>query len=373
MQETPSAEKIIFDYNDADSKRFVQTLNKKVNEYFQSKGISKHGNAGLYFKTVFMLAMFFAPYFYIVLAEPQGLLAILVLMIMGAGMAGIGLSIMHDAVHGAYSSNRTVNKILGYTLNAVGGNAINWRIQHNIKHHTYTNIEDHDEDIDPKAILRFSPGTPLKPIHKYQYLYAWFFYGLGTFFWVTFKDFAKITRYNKEGILAKTTKSVAGEYVILIVTKIVYYAYAIGVPIYFTSYTGWQIFGGFMLMHFVAGMGLAVIFQPAHLMNEVVFPAPDENGKMEYSWIVHQLYTTVNFGNNNPFLGWYAGGLNFQIEHHLFPHICHIHYKGLSKIVKETAAEFNYPYYTEPTFRSALIAHGRKLKELGRPPVASVA
>ncbi|MBU2914373.1 fatty acid desaturase family protein [Reichenbachiella agariperforans] len=371
MQERATAEKVSFNHEDATSKQFVQTLNKRVNEYFQSKGISKHGNVTLYIKTVVMLSMFIVPYFVVILMEPQGLVALGLMIIMGMGMAGIGLSIMHDAIHGAYSSNRTVNKILGYTLNLVGGNAINWRIQHNVKHHTYTNIEEHDEDIEPKAILRFSPGTKLKPIHKYQYLYAWFFYGLGTFFWVTFKDFAKITRYNKEGLLAKNTKSIAGEYVILILTKVVYYIYAIGVPVYFTSYTGWQIFGGFMLMHFVAGMGLAVIFQPAHLMNEVDFPAPDKDGNMEYSWTVHQLYTTVNFGNQNRILDWYAGGLNFQIEHHLFPHICHVHYKHLAKIVKETAAEYNYPYYAEPTFRSALLAHGRMLKALGLPAKAA--
>lgn len=362
-----AVENIHFNNEDAHSKEFAKVLNGRVNEYFKSKGISKYGNLEMYVKTVFMLCLFFVPFGLLVYFEPRGFVALLLSALVGLGMAGIGLGVMHDAIHGAYSKHQWINKFFGYTLNLVGGHAINWKIQHNIKHHTYPNVEDHDEDIEPKAILRFHPGTKLKPVHKYQYIYAWFFYGLGTFFWVTFKDFAKIIRYTKEGILAKNTNSVVKEYVILIATKIIYYGYIIGLPVMYTSYTGGEIFLGFLTLHFAAGLGLAVIFQPSHLMSEVEYPAPDKNGKLKYSRFVHQLYTAVNFANGNKLVTWYAGGLNFQVEHHLFPHVCHVHYHGLAPIVKETAAEFKIPYYAKVGFFEALRAHSSMLKWLGTP------
>lgn len=357
--------KIIFNNDDPESKVFTNTLNKRVNDYFKENGISKYGNATMYVKTVVMLSLYIIPYILIILMQPPVFIAWLLTIVMGVGMAGIGLSIMHDAIHGSYSRHKWVNKMLGYTLNLVGGNAINWKIQHNVKHHTYTNVEDHDEDISPKLVLRFSPNSEMSGMHKYQYIYAWFFYGLGTLFWVTFKDFIKFYNYHKEGLLEKNSKSIASEILVLVVTKIVYYSYIIAIPVFFTEYSGWQIFAGFLMMHFVGGMGLAVIFQPAHLMEEVKYPAPDAAGNMKYSWTVHQLHTTINFATANRFLGWFAGGLNFQIEHHLFPHVCHVHYHKISEIVESTAKEFELPYYHKPTFTGALGAHINMLKWLG--------
>ncbi len=357
--------RLTFNNEDSLSKDFSNLLNKRVNAYFREKGISKFGNAKMYLKTISMLSMYFGAYFVIVVAEPGIWVALALCATMGIGMAGIGLSIMHDAIHGSYSKIPWVNKLFGYTLNLVGGNAINWRIQHNIKHHTYTNVDDHDEDIAPKAGLRLSPNSEKKSFHKFQHIYAWFIYSLGSLFWVTFKDFVKFSAYMKDGSMKKNSKSVAIEILILVCSKFFYWGYIVVVPALFTAYSGGQIAIGFLVIHLFAGQGLAVIFQPAHLMEEVEYPAPDSQGKMQYSWAVHQLYTTINFGNDNKILEWYAGGLNFQIEHHLFPHICHVHYKGLAPIVKETAREFNLPYYSKSTFFEALTAHTQQLKLLG--------
>ena len=360
-------DKIFFDNGDQNSREFTNAVNKKVNEYFKSKGISRYGNGEMYFKTIFMLSLFVLPFTALILFQPSIPVAILLCATMGLGMAGIGLSVMHDAIHGAYSSNQIVNKILGYTLNFVGGNAINWKIQHNVKHHTYPNIHDHDEDIAPKLILRLSPYSSQSGVHRYQHIYAWVLYALGTFFWVTFKDFIKIVNFYKEGWLQKNTSSIAGEVAILIVSKAVYYTYIIGIPLAFTSYTGLEIFLGFFIMHIFGGLGLAVIFQPSHLMEEVVYPRPDENGKIEHGRFVHQLHTSVNFARKNRFITWYGGGLNYQIEHHLFPQICHVHYPSISGIVEQTAKDFNIPYYSKEGFWEAIREHNKMLKWLGSP------
>ena len=267
-------DKIYFNSEDQNSRKFTSALNSRINAYFKESGVSRYGNMEMYIKTVFMLSLFIVPFVLLVTLEPTTWAALLLCAVMGLGMAGIGLSVMHDAIHGAYSANQTVNKILGYTLNFVGGNALNWKIQHNVKHHTYPNIHDHDEDIAPKLILRLSPYSSIWPVHKFQHFYAWILYGLGTFFWVTFKDFIKIINFYREGWLQKSTNSIAGEVLILVLTKVIYFAYIFGIPAYFTSYTGGEIFLGFFIMHFCAGIGLAVIFQPSHLMEEVVYWEP---------------------------------------------------------------------------------------------------
>jgi linoleoyl-CoA desaturase len=292
--------------------------------------------------------------------------------LMGFGMAGIGLSVMHDANHGGYSNKSWVNNLLGFSLNVIGGNAFNWKVQHNVLHHTYTNIHDVDEDIAPRGILRMTPYGDWKFFHRFQHMYAWFFYGLLTIVWVIFKDFVRIIRYQKDGMVKKQKASAAAEWAILMATKIFYIGYILVLPALLLPVTWWQIAIGFVSMHYISGFILAIIFQPAHVIDGTEYPLPDEDGKMENNWAIHQLHTTTNFANNNRVLNWYVGGLNFQVEHHLFPNICHVHYREISPIVKYTAEEFGLPYKSVPTFIGALVNHAKLLKQLGERPDPAV-
>jgi linoleoyl-CoA desaturase len=290
-------------------------------------------------------------------------------IVMSFGIAGIGLSVMHDANHGAYSSKKWVNDLLGYSLNLVGANAFNWKIQHNVMHHTFTNIHDEDEDISPRGVLRLSPHSTWKRIHQYQYVYAWFLYGLMTIVWVVLKDFVRIVKYHKNGMVVKQKANISREWIILLTTKAIYVFYIIILPLMLTSLFWWQILLGILMMHYIAGFILAIIFQPAHVIEGTEFPMPDEDNMLENNWAVHQLHTTTNFGNRSRWFSWYVGGLNFQIEHHLFPNICHVHYRRISEIVRNTASEFGLPYKTSRTFISALNGHLKLLKKLGVRPV----
>jgi linoleoyl-CoA desaturase len=292
---------------------------------------------------------------------------------MGFGVAGIGLAVMHDANHGAYSNKPWLNNLIGYSLNMVGGNAFNWRVQHNVLHHTYTNIHDVDEDISPRGVLRMTPHGDWKAIHRFQHFYAWFFYGLMTLVWVLVKDLVRLVRYHKDGLVRSQKTNTMREAVILAVSKVIYFAYILVLPLLLLDITFLQWLGGFLLMHYIAGFILAIIFQPAHVIDGTEYPLPNENGVMDNTWAVHQLHTTTNYANNNTLLSWYAGGLNFQIEHHLFPNVCHVHYRDISKIVEETALEFGLPYKKHPTFMSALAGHAKLLKELGKKPVGVTA
>lgn len=349
---------------------FFNTLNKRVNEYFKNRGISRYSNAEMITKTVFMFALYLVPFAIILTGVISNLLVLFVLsLIMGLGVAGIGLAVMHDANHGAYSNKPWINNIVGYSLNIVGGNAFNWKVQHNVLHHTYTNIHDVDEDISPRGVLRMSPHGKWHSMHRFQHLYAWFFYCQMTLVWVLAKDFFRIQKYNREGLVKNQKTSMAKELTILIASKALYFAYILGLPMLLTDITFGQWVIGFLTMHWVAGFILAVIFQPAHVSEGTEFPLPETDGRMENSWAIHQLHTTSNYANNNQLLSWYCGGLNFQVEHHLFPNICHVHYREISKIVESTAKEFNLPYLSTPTFRGALASHTRLLKELGKKPV----
>jgi linoleoyl-CoA desaturase len=354
----------------ANSQRdFSATLNKRINDYFKTNQIDRHANAEMVFKTVFMFALYLVPYGLIVGGVVTNVLWMIpMVIVMSFGVAGIGLSVMHDANHGAYSNKSWLNDLIGYSLNLVGANAFNWKIQHNVMHHTFTNIHDEDEDISPRGVLRLSPYSDWKSMHRYQYLYAWPLYGLMTIVWVLVKDFVRIVRYQKNGMVEKQKANIIKEWTILISTKIFYIGYIFVIPVLVTPLFWWQIIIGVLFMHYIAGFILAIIFQPAHVIEGTEYPMPDEDNMLENNWAVHQLHTTTNFGNKSHWFSWYVGGLNFQIEHHLFPNICHVHYRKISGIVSSTAKEYGLPYKTAKTFVSALYGHMKLLKQLGVKP-----
>jgi len=346
---------------------FIDNLRVRVRDYFDEHQISRYGNAGMVWKTIFMLSLYFVPYGIMVSGLIQDLWMLLTgWILMGFGMAGIGLSIMHDANHRSYSSNQASNKIIGSVLNLVGGFAPNWQIQHNTLHHGFTNVDGYDEDIDPGNVLRLSPSKPRYRIHRYQHIYAWFLYGLMTITWVLDKDFGQLNRYRKEGLLKLLNKSYSRLLSELIISKVFYWVYVLVIPIIFLPVAWWWVLIMFFIMHFICGFTLTIIFQSAHVVPTSTYPKPDKEGILSDSWAIHQMLTTADFSPNSRIFSWYVGGLNYQIEHHLFPNICHVHYRKLSQIVKETAREFGIPYNVQPTFIRAVWSHGKMLKHLGR-------
>ncbi|WP_109831602.1 fatty acid desaturase family protein [Reichenbachiella versicolor] len=311
-----------------------------------------------------MLTLFFAPLVSITIFPISSLPILFTLYILsGFGMAGIG--IMHDAIHGSYSNNRTVNKLMSYTINLIGTNVEVWRLQHNVLHHSYTNVEEHDDDINAPRFLRFSPHSPKTKLHKYQHIYAWFFYGLTTLTWVTVKDFVKYKRYFRMGLI-KDRKEYRKGLLRICLSKVLYYSIALIIPMIFSSFSIGAILGAFIVMHFVTGFVITLIFQIAHVTPDTSYPLPNEDGDMEYERLVHQLMTTCNFAPKSRWLSWFIGGLTNQIEHHLFPHISHVHYKDIAPIVRQTADEFNLPYYSCDTFISAVVQHFKMLHFLGK-------
>ena len=161
---------------------FIHSLRYDVNQYFEKNKIDKKANLNMYFKFVFMMSLYLVPYCLMIFGVVNNASLFWILwLLMGLGMAGVGMSIMHDGNHNSFSNNRSINKIMGFTLQILGGTYKNWKIQHNKLHHKYTNIINHDPDVSPVGLLRFSPDSSYKKIHRFQFIYAWFLYGLMTF------------------------------------------------------------------------------------------------------------------------------------------------------------------------------------------------
>ena len=234
----------------------------------------------------------------------------------------------------------------------------------NIMHHTYTNIEGYDEDIEPKAVLRLSKTAPLKKIHRFQHIYAFFLYCLMTIS-RTANDLGQLIRYNKSGITKQQGSTPKKEMTKMILTKAAYLGIIV-LPMIFSGFSWWLILIGFLVMHFTAGIFMSTVFQMAHLVEEAEQPVPNEEGVIDNEWAIHELETTANFSRKSRLFGWIIGGLNYQIEHHLFPGICHIHYRAISPIVERTAKEFGLRYNENRTFFSAIGSHVRMLRALGK-------
>lgn len=313
-----------------------------------------------------MLSLYFVPFMMLISGSIQTFSTMLGLwLMMGLGMCGIGLSVMHDANHGAYSKRKAVNNLLGYLLNVIGSYHITWKIQHNVLHHSSTNVHEYDEDLN-NQILRFSPNQKCRAINKYQAYYAPFLYGLLSLYKTFSKDFEQISRFNKKNLLSGQGLTLNNAILQITFSKMLYLVATLLIPMLVMSLPWWQILIGFIAMHLLCGLILALIFQSGHVVDDTKFYVADEKGSIDNCWAIHQLNTTANFAKNGKLFSWLIGGLNYQIEHHLFPNICHVHYRVISDIVKRTANEFDIHYNEYPTFLCAIKSHFKMLHRLGQ-------
>ncbi|MGF1557327.1 fatty acid desaturase family protein [Paucihalobacter sp.] len=351
-----------------DQMKFFRTLNSRVNNYFKENKISKNGNWKLHLKTIVMFSIFLVPYFLMISLDMPFWLYLVSNLVIGIGMAGVGMNVMHDGNHGSYSKNKWVNKFMGSSIYILAGNVYNWKVQHNVLHHTYTNIHGHDEDLEAGRILRFSEHAEWRWYHRFQHYYSVLLYGLLTINWAITTDWQQMKRYMKRKLSYGKMPDPVANWSKLVISKVIYVSMWIVLPLLILDLAWWKVLLGFFIMHYTAGLILSIVFQLAHVMDEAEMPLPQENGTMKNTWAIHQLLTTVNFSTKNRIVNWFTGGLNHQVEHHIFPNISHVHYTRISKIVKETAKEFGLPYKEYKTTRKAIIAHFKFLREMGMKP-----
>ena len=345
------------------SKSFHVELKKRINQYFQQTGKSSTGEGKIYTKAIILIAAFAFLYIHLVFFTPAAVWANLECVLLGCVVAAMGFNIMHDGAHGSFSKHKVVNSIAAFTLNILGGNSFMWDMKHNVIHHAYTNIDGVDDDIDIQPWMRMSSTQPKYAMHKYQHIYFWFLYSLLYVLWIFLLDYQK---YFKKRIGVMPIKKMSTkDHLVFWGFKILNLVLYVALPVYMVGFTTWLV--GFLVFSILAGFIISIVFQLAHTVEHTHFPMPDETtGKLEDEWAIHQLKTTANFAPRNKVISWLVGGLNFQVEHHLFPKISHIHYPEISKIVKQACREFNVPYIEYPKMYQAVASHVSFLKQMGR-------
>lgn len=349
---------------------FIRVLRARVNQYFKEHELSSRANWFMLFKSVVMVAIMGLTFSMILMnfAGFWGLIGLNVLL--GLVVSFGTMNIIHDALHGAYLSNSAGNRALGLLMDLFGTSSFYWRKEHTVDHHTFTNVIEHDADLDAPFLLRLCPEAPHHSFHRYQNWYAPLLYSLNLLRWVYFSDFKRLYHIFT-GAPTRAIRPSLLELFFLIGFKLVHIGLFLVLPMCILSLPWWQVLIGYVV--FLASMGITVtlIFQLAHIVENVAFPTPNDDGKLENTFAKHQLTTTCNFARNSWFVSFLLGGLNFQIEHHIFPHICHTHLRKISPIVQATAREFGLPYHENPSFFSALRSHFRTLKRLGNPSLES--
>jgi len=344
---------------------FIKVLRQRVNAYFEDNNISPYANTEMILKTVFAVVAWISVYAWLISGTLGTFGVFMVFMLLGFVNIFIAFNIMHDATHDAYSSKQWVNDLLGYSMNFIGGNQYLFRRMHGA-HHGYVNIRGIDVTLETHGLFRFTPDEPYKPHHKWQHIYTPILYALAMLQWVTAKDFKWFFVEASIGN-NKKIKHPFREYVVLAISKIVYYGLTIVLPIVLLPQAWWIVFLAWINMHILPGLTFALIFQVTHIYEGTHFPHPDEDGNIDNNYALHVLETTADFSRGKKLGCWLMGGINIHVIHHIFPKICHVHYNKLTDILKETADEFGIDYYENPNFWVALRKHMWMLHHLSKP------
>ncbi len=343
---------------------FQQHLKARVEQYLGASGRSPRDLPAMYAKTAVILAWLVASYVWLVFGADTVWGAAVGCVSLGLAVAGVGFSVMHDANHGGYSSRRGINRLLGWTIDIIGGSSYVWGWKHNIFHHTHPNVAGLDEDIDIQPLCRLAPSQRLRKGHRFQHLYIWGLYGLLPLKWHFIDDFKNVItgRIGNQKMPRPTGKKLAG----VLIGKALFYGWVIVLPLFFHPL--WKVALGHAAASFVLGLTLSTVFQLAHCVEEADFTEVPSGGKaFPRDWAEHQVASTADFARGNPLVSWYLGGLNFQAVHHLFPRVCHLHYPALSRIVEQTCQEHGIRYRVQASVGAALRSHVRWLKRMGRP------
>jgi linoleoyl-CoA desaturase len=344
-------------------------VKQRVEDYFRSTGRRERDQPAMYLKTALILAWLIGSWALLVFVVQSWWQAVPVAISLALAMAGLGFSIQHDGGHHAYSGRRWVNKLAATSLDLMGASSYLWHWKHEVVHHTYTNVSGVDTDIEIGSIVRVTPHQKWRWFHRWQHLYLFPLYGMTAARWHLWGDYKEVVT----GWMGphRIPRPRGWDLALFVGGKVFSVTWMLAVPLLF--HPAWQVVCFYLLVTGVMGVAMSIVFQLAHCVSEAAFPVPHPaTGRLDESWAVHQAESTVDFARDNRPLSWWVGGLNFQIEHHLFPRVCHVHYPAIAPIVEQTCKEHGIPYRFHPTFWAGLRSHYRWLKRMGRPePVAA--
>ena len=316
----------------------------------------------LFTKAILLVSAFVTVYLHLIIFMPVWYIAIPECILLGCLIASIGFNVMHDGSHGSFSKHKWKNKLAAYSINMLGANHFLWNMKHNMIHHSFTNVDGVDDDIEVGVLMRMAPTQKRLWLHKFQHFYFWFLYMLLYVFWIFFTDYKKYFLKRIGDVPLK--KMELKDHVAFWFTKVYHGFIFIALPIIVVGWFNWLV--GFLIITCTSGFVLSIVFQLAHTVEHTEFPVANiETNKLPDEFAAHQIKTTANFATKSKLISWLVGGLNFQIEHHLFPKISHVHYPAISEIVRNVCREYQLQYIEYPTVREAVGAHIRFLRQMG--------
>jgi linoleoyl-CoA desaturase len=346
---------------------FQAEVRRRVEEFFRETGRMQRDNPEIYVKAAAILTCFVAAYFLLVFVADAWWQAVPLAVLMGLATAAVGFNVMHDGSHGAFSRHPIVNKLTSMSMDLIGGSSYLWRWKHGTFHHTYVNLTGHDVDVDMGRLARLTPHQPWLKAYRWQHWYVWPLYGVMAVKWHLYDDFHNVLT----GSIGphRVPRPRGWDLLIFIGGKTVFFTIAFGIPLLVHAW--WVVAIFYLILTTTLGFVLSLVFQLAHTVEQAAFPEPPRHTEVvERPWAVHQVESTVNFMRGNRVGGWLLGGLNYQIEHHLFPRISHVNYPALSQVVERTCREFGVAYHEHKSFWSGLASHTRWLRRMGAPDTA---
>src|SRR6185503_9894076 len=341
---------------------FYKLLQKDVSTYLQTKTNHQYADSFMVLKIFFCLLLYGISYSQYINSSYNYLQWVGWCLVFGFSNMLLGVNIAHDAIHRALFRKKWLNKIAGLNFDLIGISSYTWKLKHNYVHHQYPNVMHVDTDIEAGPLLRFSPADKKRWFHRYQHIYAPFIYILFSLHMVFINDILLLPRLLRLGYPHRQHSKWI--FVTILFQKLVYIFVTLLLPLYQLPFAARQVIAGFLLMHFTLSLFLALVLLPSHLFEKTSFSAVTPAGDLGEDWTVHQLNTTLDFAAQSRLVHFLFGGFNTNVVHHLFPGICHCHYKELSGFVAKRAAELDLPYH-HSTLRGAIVSHFKTLKKLG--------
>jgi linoleoyl-CoA desaturase len=339
---------------------FPKVLRRRLDKFFAEGNISPKADRSMWVKITAGLAVLGGSWIALYAFRPGSWKFIALYVLGGLAQTFLLLNIAHDSNHNAISSVPSINKTLNYVFDICGISSYMWRILHHRGHHSCINLQGEDDALTGRGIFRFTPHEPRARWHRFQHLYALFFYAMFSLDYVFVRDFECFFFPTHDYL--KSAKHPVKEYAILFAGKAFYFTYMLILPVVLLRRSPLLVAAAFVLVHLIVGLSVSLVFQTTHTIDSTYFPL----SRNEFDNSVYHIFaTTADYATSNPVVSWLAGGLNHHIAHHLCPYVCHTHYAPLTRIVRETAEEFRIPYRQHPTMTRAIWHHLILLKQLG--------
>ena len=347
-----------------DKDDFFDDLKEEANHYFTSKRISIYGNTFMYLKVLFLLLVYLMVYLTPFLFNVSQNQIFACYIFLGVWGLFLGVNVGHDAAHNSLFKQKKYNKWFMYIFDLLGLSSFNWKNRHVKGHHQYSNIMHYDPDIQQSPIVKIFPQDTHRVFHRFQWLYMPIVYAIFIPRWIFYRDFKdifyeKIGGFNNRPYPSK-------EVIRMVLLKIVYITYIIILPSLVSGYGISVFIYAFLMLMVSSSLTILVVILTTHMLEHSEFPEPDENGVMPYSWAEHQMMTTSDYATNSFIITHLFGGFNHHVVHHLFQHVCHIHYPELTKIVVRVAAKHGIKYQSHRYILPAIYSHLKLLYNNGK-------